>query len=67
MLDYRKRPGALDCIHAVTDIAGYLDTGLLRGADATAAAFNHFNRRGGLRSARADEGVYQIFRQQVLP
>lgn len=43
----RKGP-AYNCIHAVSDMVGKLETGSLRGVDASRAVVQHFARRGYL-------------------
>lgn len=66
MLDGGSRPGAINCIHAVTDIAGYTDTGLARGAAASQAALHHLFRSGHARSQVPDENLFQRLRPQII-
>ncbi|MEZ4750865.1 MAG: hypothetical protein R3B54_09670 [Bdellovibrionota bacterium] len=44
VLDEKFRPFALNCIHAVSDIFGHLETGTLRGSDATKKVVNTFKQ-----------------------
>lgn len=41
---YNRRGGAVNCIHALSDIGGYLDTGTLRGYDASWTVQAHLSR-----------------------
>jgi hypothetical protein len=50
MIDTRTRSrGAVNCEHAVSDVAGFLDTGTLRGIPAGQAVADHFVRQGKAR------------------
>lgn len=44
VLDRRFRPGAVNCIHGVSDLGGFLDTNILRGDCASQAATRHLHR-----------------------
>jgi hypothetical protein len=50
MLDRAMRPEAVNCLHALTDIAGFLETGTLRGRSGTQEAVRHFWAHGLLSS-----------------
>lgn len=48
-LDRLSRPLAVNCLHSVSDVAGYLDTGPLCGIAGGQAVVNHFVRQGRAR------------------
>ncbi len=62
MLDRFTRPAAVNCIHAASDIAGFVDTGTLRGDDASSYLISHYRRSGHLFGQRADETLYAAVR-----
>lgn len=66
MLDRGSRPQGLNCIHAVTDVAGFTSTGVLRGADASAFVIDHFARAGYLRSWQVDNRLYEAVKPTLL-
>jgi hypothetical protein len=58
MLDPGFRPDAVNCIHAVTDIGGYVDTGMKYGDRASRSVIDHFARQGLLLANEVDEDLY---------
>src|SRR5207245_2184717 len=54
---YRRQPGgALDCIHSISDINGFVTTGLLRGHDASAFIARHLS--GHIKSREPQPWLY---------
>jgi hypothetical protein len=66
MLDGRFRPQAVNCMHAISDIAGFHDTGLLRGTEGTQDILRFFIRQGHVRATTPDERVYRQLRTELL-
>ncbi len=64
-LDRSSRPEALNCIHSVSDVAGQLRTGALRGDEAADFVVGHFGQRGVLRNNQQDLGLYNSIRQHL--
>ncbi len=66
MLDRTSRPNAVNCIHAVTDIAGWVATGDIRGNGASRYVISHFAQRGHLRTRGTDEALYSAVREWLV-
>ena len=66
MLDRRTRPSGVNCIHAVTDVVGFTNTGALRGAEASAFVIEYFRHAGALRTWVADNRLYEAVKPTLL-
>lgn len=53
-LDGKSRPQAVNCIHACSDVAGYLDTGASSGTAAGKAVVEHYKKTGRAWSCQDD-------------
>lgn len=67
MLDLftRRRGAAINCIHAVTDLAGFYKTGFMRGCEASGAAVNIYQSRQLIKDRRSNERVKEAILEKA--